>query len=57
MDRGLSFSELLQYANQETEKWREFFASNPRALDVHASIAGTKRVRDMLLHTLAVKLS
>lgn len=56
MDGGLSFSELLQYANQETEKWREFFESNPAALDVPVSIAGTKRVRDMLLHIFAVEL-
>ena len=56
MDNGLSFSELLQYANQETEKWREFFESNPAALDAPVSIAGVKRVRDMLLHIFAVEL-
>ncbi len=56
MDAGLRFSELLQYVNEETERWREFFASNPRALDVEVSIAGTKNVRDMLLHIFAVEL-
>jgi len=56
MDNGLSFSELLQYVNEETAKWREFFQSNPTALDVPVSIAGTKRVRDMLLHIFAVEL-
>jgi uncharacterized damage-inducible protein DinB len=56
MNNGLSFSELLQYVNEETEKWREFFQANPAALDVPVSIAGTKSVRDMLLHIFAVEL-
>jgi uncharacterized damage-inducible protein DinB len=56
MNSGLSFSELLEYVNQETGAWREFFESNPAALDVAVSIAGTKTVRDMLLHIFAVEL-
>jgi len=56
MDGALSFSELLQYVNEETSRWREFFQSNPAALDVSVSIAGTKSVREMLLHIFAVEL-
>ena len=56
MDSGLSLSELLQYVNQETAHWREFFQCNPPALDVAVSIAGTKSVRDMLQHIFAVEL-
>ena len=56
MDAGFSFAEMLQYVNEETARWREFFASNPKALDVPVSIAGTKSVREMLLHIFAVEL-
>src|SRR5450432_305711 len=56
MERGLDFSEFLIYANEETAKWKEFFHSNPKSLDVPVSIAGTKSVRDMPLHIFAVEL-
>jgi uncharacterized damage-inducible protein DinB len=56
METGLGFSEFLRYVNEETSKWKEFFHSNPQALDVPVSIAGTKSVRDMLLHVFAVEL-
>ncbi len=56
MDAGFSFAEMLQYVNEESVRWREFFQSNPKALDVPVSIAGTKSVRDMLLHIFAVEL-
>jgi uncharacterized damage-inducible protein DinB len=56
MDNGLSFAQLLQYVNDETAGWRAFFQSNPKALDVPVSIAGTKNMRDMLLHIFAVEL-
>jgi len=55
MDTGLTFTELLQYVNEETARWREFFQTNPKALDVKVSIAGTKNVREMLLHIFAVE--
>ena len=53
---GDQFFELLKYVNGETARWREFFATNPKALDVAVSIAGTNNVRDMLLHIFAVEL-
>jgi len=56
MNNGLMFAEMLQYVNEETTKWRDFFQNNPAALDVPVSIAGTKSVRDMLLHIFAVEL-
>jgi uncharacterized damage-inducible protein DinB len=46
----------LQYVNGESAGWRSFFVGNPKALDVPVSIAGTKNVRDMLLHIFAVEL-
>ncbi len=55
MDAALTFSKLLQYVNEETARWHEFFQSNPKALDVPVSIAGTKNVREMLLHIFAVE--
>jgi len=55
VDSGLTFSELLQYVNGETSHWQDFFLSNPKALDVPVSIAGTTSVREMLLHIFAVE--
>jgi uncharacterized damage-inducible protein DinB len=56
MENGFSFSEFLKYVDEETSHWKEFFHANPKALDVSVSIAGTKSVRDMLLHIFAVEL-
>jgi uncharacterized damage-inducible protein DinB len=54
--RGLSFGELLDYANEETNHWRDWFEKNPPALDVPCDIAGTHNVRELVLHIVIVQL-
>lgn len=54
--RGLSFGELLDYASEETNHWRDWFAKNPAALDVACDIAGTKSVREVVLHIVVVQV-
>lgn len=54
--RGLSFGELLDYASEETNHWRDWFAKNPPALDLACDIAGTKTVREVVLHIVAVQM-
>lgn len=54
--RGLSFGELLDYCAEETNKWREFFKNNPAALDLPTDIAGTKNVRELVLHIAVVQV-
>jgi len=54
--RGLSFGELLDYCAEETNHWNDFFKANPKALDVPSDIAGTKNVREVVLHIVAVQM-
>lgn len=54
MNDGIQFAELLAYTEEENERWKEFFARNPAALDLPLDIAGT--VRELVLHTFAVEL-
>jgi uncharacterized damage-inducible protein DinB len=54
--RGLSFGELLDYCAEETNKWREFFKNNPATLEIPTDIAGTKNVRELLVHIVAVQM-
>jgi uncharacterized damage-inducible protein DinB len=54
--RGLSFGELLDYCAEESNHWRDFFKNHPDALDVPADIAGTKTVRELVLHIVAVQM-
>ncbi|HLW54007.1 MAG TPA: DinB family protein [Candidatus Angelobacter sp.] len=54
--RGLSFGELLDYASEETNHWRDWFTKNAPALDVPCDIAGTKNVRELVLHIVIVQL-
>lgn len=53
--RGLSFGELLDYASEETNHWRDWFEKNPPALDVPCDIAGTRNVRELVLHIVVVQ--
>ena len=53
----ISFSELLDWNESETKKWRAWFEDQPAAvLDVPVQIAQTKNVREFLLHIFAVEL-
>lgn len=54
--RGLSFGELLDYANEETNHWRDWFTKNAPALDVPCDIAGTQNVRELILHIVIVQM-
>jgi uncharacterized damage-inducible protein DinB len=54
--RGLSFGELLDYASEETNHWRDWFRKNPSALELQCDIAGAKTVRDVVLHIVAVQM-
>ena len=54
--RGLSFGELLDYSAEESNHWRDFFAQHPDALDVPCDIAGTKQVRELVLHIVIVQM-
>lgn len=53
----ISFADLLNANQSETQKWRAWFDSQPAAvLDVPLSIALAKNVREFLLHIFAVEL-
>ncbi|HXA85328.1 MAG TPA: DinB family protein [Candidatus Dormibacteraeota bacterium] len=54
--RGLSFGELLDYCADENNHWRDFFTQHPDALELPADIAGTKNVREVVLHIVAVQM-
>ena len=54
MNEGISFAELLDYSSEENERWKQFFARNPEALDLPLDIAGT--VGQLVLHIFAVEL-
>ena len=54
--RGLSFGELLDYCAEENNHWRDFFKNHPDALALPADIAGTKTVREVVLHIVAVQV-
>ncbi len=54
--RGLSFGELLDYCAEESNHWRDFFQKQPEALEVPTDIAGTKTVREVVLHIVAVQM-
>jgi uncharacterized damage-inducible protein DinB len=53
--RGLSFGELLDYSSEETNHWRDWFRGNPAALELTCDIAGTKTVREVVLHIVIVQ--
>jgi len=54
--RGLSFGELLDYSAEESNHWRDFFKQHQDALDVQCDIAGTKMVRELVLHIVIVQM-
>jgi len=54
---GISFSELLRFDEQETDRWHQFLNKQGVAvLDVPVDLAGGGTVRDLLVHIFAVEL-
>lgn len=56
MDRGITFTELLEYTERETKRWQEWFAAHPEALDQPCDVAKAGTVRGLLLHIFATEL-
>jgi uncharacterized damage-inducible protein DinB len=56
MDAGIRFGELLQYEEQETKRWKEWFAAHPEALERRCDIASAGTVRGLLVHLFATEL-
>lgn len=53
---ALTSDELLSFCSTETDRWRQWFAENPAALDLPLDIAQAKTVRDLVLHIVVVEL-
>ena len=51
-----TYDELLEYTNDETEKWRVWFEAHPEALDVPFADGRLATVRGLLIHIFAVEL-
>jgi uncharacterized damage-inducible protein DinB len=56
MTTGVTFLELLQYSDEENQRWKQWFQRHPEALAVSAGIAGKDDVAGLLLHIFAVEL-
>jgi uncharacterized damage-inducible protein DinB len=54
MKDGILFTELLDYTEEETRRWKQFFARHPDALELPLDIAGD--VRQLVIHIFAVEL-
>lgn len=54
--RGLSFGELLDYASEETNHWRDWFKKNPDTLELPCDIAGATNVKGVMLHIIVVQV-
>jgi uncharacterized damage-inducible protein DinB len=52
---ALTYAELLNHDEQETELWREWFRAHPEALDVKLELAMMHDVRGALFHIFAVQ--
>ena len=51
----LTFRELLDYTAAETERWAEYFARHPEALDFPFAEGRTATVRGVVQHIFAVE--
>jgi len=56
MTAGIEFTELLDYTAQETQRWKQFFVTNPSALDLPIDIADAGTVRALVKHIFVVEL-
>ena len=53
---GIRFSELLDYTERESRRWKEWFEKNPAAFDLPVDIAGTGSVKRLVKHICYVEL-
>ena len=53
---GITFVELLDYTDDETRRWKEFFQKNPAALDAPTDVQGVKTVRELVTHIFFAEL-
>jgi len=53
---ALTYAELLNHDEQETERWREWFRVHPEALDAKMELAMMYEVRGVLFHIFVVEL-
>ena len=56
MDASVRFSELLAYNEDETARWKQFFAKHSGALDLACDVAGAGTVRNLVLHVFQTEL-
>jgi uncharacterized damage-inducible protein DinB len=49
-EAAISFRELLDYTDEETNRWQVFFRAHPEALEVTTDVRGAATVRDLVLH-------
>jgi len=56
MDAGITFAELLQYTEEETQHWKQWFAEHPEALDLPCDVAKAGTVRKLVLHIFTAEL-
>lgn len=56
MTAGIEFTELLGYTEEETARWKQWFAGNPSALELPVDIAGAGTVRRLVQHIFMVEL-
>lgn len=52
---GIRFLELLDYSDEETRRWKQWFSQNPAALDMPIDVGGAGSVRKLLLHIFLVE--
>ncbi len=53
---ALTFGELLDYVENETEQWHAWFRQHPEALDVKLELAMNHDVRGVLFHIFFVEI-
>ena len=53
---GITFVELLDYTDDETRRWKEFFRKNPAALDAPTDVQGVKTARELVAHIFMAEL-
>jgi uncharacterized damage-inducible protein DinB len=56
MSAEIRFEELLQYNEEETNRWMQWFAAHPEALDAELDLTTVQKARDVLFHIFGLEL-